>query len=57
MIDTYLVLDADGIVVNAIVWDGVTDLGMPDYTFVLASDTPAWIGWKHNADGTWSKEN
>lgn len=47
----YAVIE-NGVVINVILWDGETPLGLPNgQTTVLIPDgSPAWIGWGY--DGT-----
>jgi hypothetical protein len=47
-----MVRDSDGLCVNAIEWDGVTDYTPPANTRLIAwDDTPrAWIGWRRVGD-------
>lgn len=49
----YLVVrDNDGLVVNAVVWDGETEYSPEGCTLVPADDHPGvWIGWR------WDGEN
>lgn len=47
MIENYAVID-NGIVINVIVWDGVTPLKMPSgKTLVRLGDSGAWIDWRY----------
>ena len=52
----YLVLNADGLVINVIVWDGITpyNAGQGD-TLIALTDAPqgAWTGWAY-IDGVWT---
>jgi len=50
----YLVLDAEGLVVNVVIWDGVSRFRWRDRTPMLESDAPVGVrmGWKH-VDGEW----
>lgn len=46
----------DGVVVNVIVWDGVSDYTPPNGTVIepMPTDVPVWIGWQKLEDGTWN---
>jgi hypothetical protein len=48
----YLVVrNEDGLVVNVIVWDGVTPYEHADSTLMPCSDDPGvWIGWRRVGD-------
>ena len=40
----------DGLIVNAIVWDGTDDYTPPDgLALIERGDSGAWIGWTYNA--------
>lgn len=50
----YLVLDKEGLVVNVIIWDGVSRVNWRDDTPILESDAPFGVtkGWKY-VNGEW----
>jgi len=50
----YLVVDPEGLVINVIIWDGVSRFRWRDNTPILESDAPAGVtmGWKH-INGEW----
>ena len=45
----------DNLVVNSIVWDGVSQYEISDSTFLISKDDApdgAWVGWSY-VDGQW----
>lgn len=52
----WLEVNADGVVTNAIVWDGSTLYSPPSGHTLHAWDKQVrpWIGWTLNADGSWT---
>lgn len=54
MMDRYLELDANGVVINIIVWDGESPYSPEGYSLLLCSEHPnATYGWRYNGD-TWT---
>lgn len=53
----WLEVNADGLVTNAIRWDGKSLYEPPEGQTLHPWDEDAkpWIGWTLNADGSWSK--
>lgn len=48
--ETYLYIE-NGLVTNAINWDGVTEYPIPDNVLLIpAKDTCAWIGWTYDGE-------
>jgi len=57
MTDLYLIVrDADGLVLNAIRYDGAEpyDPGEGCTLYPWDEDARPWVGWTRNADGTWT---
>ena len=57
MSDLYLIVrDADGLVVNAIRWDGTApyDPGEGMTLYPWDDNARPWVGWTRNPDGTWT---
>lgn len=50
----YLVLNAEGFVVNTVIWDGVSKVRWGDKTTMLESDAPNMVtfGWRY-LNGEW----
>jgi hypothetical protein len=50
----YLLIDTEGLVVNVIIWDGVSRFNWRDKTPILESDAPLGVtrGWKY-INGEW----
>lgn len=49
MEQNYAVIE-NGVVTNVIVWDGATELHLPEgQTLQPIGDSGAWIGWKYNS--------
>lgn len=47
----FLLVDKDGLVVNAIEYDGVANYNPPrGLSLVEIGDSGAWIGWIYNAE-------
>jgi hypothetical protein len=51
-----IVRDADGLAVNAIRYDGTApyDPGEGMTLYPWDENARPWVGWTHNADGTWA---
>lgn len=57
MTDLYLIVrDADGLVLNAIRYDGTSpyDPGEGCSLYPWDEDARPWVGWTRNPDGTWT---
>lgn len=52
MSDRYALVDADGLVVNVIEWDGVSDWSPPESLTCLEADEAVSIGWTRQ-NGAW----
>jgi hypothetical protein len=49
--DRYLELNPDGVVVNIIVWDGISPYNPEGYTLMLCADYPSiTFGWTFDGD-------
>ena len=52
MNQNYLVIDANSVVINVIVWDGVSAYDIESCTLEPQADG-VWIGWRRDDAGMW----